>query len=116
MPLIIVVILLAVGLFLSLKKLKCKKVFSKSILFLLLFSLFSTLELGLNYLHSLIPEANDGIGMINILSRWMIGDDNWSIELYRNFYQTLGTITLVLLFTFIVALIIENSIKKNNEK
>ena len=52
------------------------------VLFLLM--VFISIDFGLNFMWSLVPEANDGIGNFSILHRvfGVFGDYSWSYSRY----------------------------------
>ena len=81
--------------------------FSSSILILLLFSIITNVALAQNYTQSLIPEANDGLGISNLLSYMIIGDDRWSQELFQSTYNDSTIISIVLLIVYLLTLVLE---------
>jgi len=90
-----------------------KKVkFSTALLPLLLFSIVANVALAQNYTQSLIPEANDGIGISNRLAYFLIGEDRWSHELFRSAYNLSSTITILLLIAYSLILVIETVYKR----
>lgn len=94
-----------------------KKVkFSTALLPLLLFSIVANVALGQNYTQSLIPEANDGMGISNILAYFLIGDDRWSHELFLSRYEISTNITIVLLIVYSLILILEIVYKRKEIK
>ena len=58
------------------KKLKL----STALLPFVLFSILANVALSQNYTHSLIPEANDGIGISNFLAYFLIGEVRWTVD------------------------------------
>ena len=68
------------------KKLKQKFELSKELLPLIFISLISTVCLGVNFVASAIPSLNDGIGIHNFIAYWIIGENNWSISLFNNYF------------------------------
>ena len=90
-----------------------KKVkFSTALLPLLLFSIVANVALAQNYTQSLIPGANDGMGISNRLAYFLIGDDGWSHELFRSAYNFSTTITIILLIAYSLILVIETVYKR----
>ncbi len=90
-----------------------KKVkFSTALLPLLLFSIVANVALAQNYTQSLIPEANDGMGISNLLAYFLIGDDRWSHELFRSAYNLSTTITILFLIAYSIILVLENVYKR----
>ena len=93
--------------------------FSSSILILLLFSIIANVALAQNYTQSLIPEANDGMGISNQLAYLIIGEDPWSHELFQSTYNESTIISIVLLIVYLLTLVFEKflrekSLKNNN--
>lgn len=60
---------------------------SKALVPLILISLISTICLGVNYVASAVPSLNDGIGIHNFIAGWIIGDDNWSVQLFKSYFD-----------------------------
>jgi hypothetical protein len=79
--------------------------FSTAVLLLLLFSILSNIALAQNYTQSVIPEANDGIGISNSLAYFLISEDRWSIELFQSAYNFSTAISNVLLLFYMITLI-----------
>lgn len=90
--------------------------FSSSLLILLLFSIITNVALAQNYTQSLIPEANDGLGISNLLAYMVIGEDRWSHELFQSTYNLSTILSMVLLIVYVFTLIIENFLKEKAEK
>ena len=93
--------------------------FSSSILILLLFSIIANIALAQNYTQSLIPEANDGMGISNQLAYMIIGEVQWSHELFLSTYNESTIISIVLLIVYLLTLVLEKflrekSLKNNN--
>lgn len=83
--------------------------YSKGILALLIFSIIVNVHLGLNYVASYSPQQ-DGIVITNWLSFLIIGEDGWSISLFKQKfdYSTAVTITLLVLYCFSLVVEKEN--------
>lgn len=83
---------------------------SKGILVIFLFSLFINAALSQNYVASLIPDE-EGIGILNPLAYWVIGEDNWAHrwtpQLFRSVYDASTLVSVSLLFLYAVLLVIE---------
>ena len=60
---------------------------SKSLIPLILICFISTICLGVNYVASAVPSLNDGIGIHNFISRWIIGENNWSVQLFKTYFN-----------------------------
>ena len=77
-----------------------KFVFGDTMIPLIFTSILSTLCLGINYIASAIPKLNDGIGIHTLLAHLIISGDNWSIELFKNYFDISLYISLFLIFTY----------------
>lgn len=91
------------------KKLKI----SAALLPLLLFSILANVALAQNYTQSLIPEANDGLGVSNKLAYFLIGENRWSQELFQSSYHYSTNASIALLITYILVLILEKKAKRD---
>ena len=76
---------------------------AKAMLPLLLFSVVVTVDLAVNYAVAFNPVLNDGIGIHGVLGYLIIGDDNWSIALFRQCYQTSFFVTCGLTLAYMAA-------------
>lgn len=90
--------------------------FTKTVLPLLILSIMANISLAQNYTQSLIPGANDGIGISNFMASWIITDsgwgDSWSVELFKKAYDTSMGVSLIVLLSFVVSMVME----KNRQK
>lgn len=77
-----------------------------SILPLMIFSILVTFDLGINYLAGAILSLNDGIAIHGLLSRLIIGEDGWSVDLFKNYYRASFFISCSLTFIFAIIKII----------
>lgn len=82
------------------RKLKERFRLSNSLLPLVIFSVIVSLSLGINYVASAIPSINDGIAIHNFLAYWTIGEDNWSINLFKSFFDYSLGISMILLILY----------------
>ncbi|MEH7385809.1 hypothetical protein V7147_10415 [Bacillus sp. JJ1521] len=73
------------GFFISKRKMKM----SQAVILMIAFAILSSVALGQNYTLSLIPEANDGIGISNFLATFLLPADGWTKNC---FYQNLNYI------------------------
>ena len=80
---------------------------STAILPFVLFSILANVALSQNYTHSLIPEANDGIGISNFLAYFLIGEDRWTKDLFHSRYELSTTVSIVLLTVYCLVLVFE---------
>lgn len=74
---------------------------------LLFASVLSTVCLAQNYTESLIPAANDGIAISNSLAYWIIGEDRWSRELFKSYFDGSVYVSLLLLLLYLGCVIQE---------
>ncbi|WP_156316743.1 hypothetical protein [Bacillus sp. FJAT-22090] len=81
---------------------------STALLPLLFFSILSNVALSQNYTQSLLSEANDGIGVSNFLSSFILPDDYWSQELFHSSYELTTNLSLVLLIGYILTIFVES--------
>ncbi|WP_342430326.1 hypothetical protein [Neobacillus sp. FSL H8-0543] len=89
-------------------RLGIKNPFSKGISIAIALSILATISLAQNYTQSLIPEANDGIGISNKMAYWIIGEDGWSQEMFKNMFEQSVYISLLLIAAYPIVLIIES--------
>lgn len=75
---------------------------SKSLIPLIFICLISAVCLGVNYVASSVQDLNDGIGIHNFLAYWIIGEDNWSTRLFKNYFNISVYISLFLTFIYAV--------------
>mgnify|MGYP000926520997 CR=1 FL=1 len=88
------------------KRLRDKFRLSEALLPLVLGSYLITVDLGINYVAGAIPTLNDGIGLHSRFAYFIIGEDSWSIELFRKIYDISYTISIVLTILYIAFLFI----------
>ncbi|WP_187434227.1 hypothetical protein [Paenibacillus methanolicus] len=93
------------GSILGLRKAGVRNPFSKGVALAAGLSLLAVACLAQNYTQSLIPEANDGIGISNPVAYWIIGEDGWSQSLFRAAFRMsiYWTLALLLLYPFVAA-------------
>lgn len=77
---------------------------SKIILFVCLFSICSSISLFDNYVSTTFEEQ-DGISISNTLSYLYIGEDGWSVELFRRIYEQALLVTGILIFVYLLILV-----------
>jgi len=90
------------------KRLQDKFRFSDPLLPLVIFSIIASLSLGMNYVAAAIPSLNDGIGIQNFLAYWIIGEDKWSIALFRNYFDYSLVISFSLLLVYSGLKVVKN--------
>ncbi len=97
---ILIALALLVGIFLLLKYMSVKRPLTITLIVGLLISIISTISLWFNYKASF--GGQDGIGISNKISYWLITDDpRWSQELFMDYfiYSLVVTILIALLMT-----------------
>jgi hypothetical protein len=87
--------------------------FSKGIALAIGLSILAAVGLGQNYTQSLIPEANDGISISNNLAYWIIGEESWTQELFKTFFDWSIYMTLMLIIILPIVILLES--KKNRK-
>jgi hypothetical protein len=85
-----------------------KNPFSRGLGLAIALSILAVVSLAQNYTQSLIPEANDGLGISNQLAYWIIGEDGWSQDRFKNMFDQSVYITLLLIVAYPIVLIIES--------
>lgn len=70
-------------------------------------SIIVTICLEQNYTASLIIGSNDGIGITNSISYFIIGESNWSVETFKTYFMSAVYISICLVCLLIVSLIYE---------
>lgn len=85
---------------------------SKGIGISIALSIFGAVSLGQNYTQSLIPEANDGIGISNEIAYWIIGEDGWTQEMFRNAFELSLYVALILIVMYPIILVIETKFSR----
>ena len=86
--------------------------FSKGVALAAALAIVSGVSLSQNYTHSLIPEANDGISISNQVAYWIIGEDGWSQESFKNTFEQSVYLTLFLIAAYPLVLLIESKLAK----
>lgn len=104
---IITLILWGVYAFLMKRNFHKEFMISKSLNPLILICLISTICLGVNYVASAVPSLNDGIGIHNFLAGWIIGEGNWSVQLFKIYFNTSVYISLFLTFIYSVLTLVK---------
>ncbi|MFA6941755.1 MAG: hypothetical protein WCQ54_12395 [Clostridiaceae bacterium] len=88
--------------FLMKRKYSKEFLLSRALILLIFICLISSVCLGINYIASAVPALNDGIGMHNFLAYCIIGEDNWSTKLFKNYFDISIYISLFLTFIYAV--------------
>lgn len=92
---IIILLILGVYAFVMKVRLLDKFKFCDPLLPLVIFSVIASLSLGVNYVAAAIPSLNDGIGIHNFLAYWIIGEDNSSIGLFKDYFDYSLTVSIL---------------------
>ena len=71
------------------------------------FAILSSIALSQNYTVSLIPEANDGIGISNFLAAFLLPQDGWSTEMFLSKFELYFGISIALIILYFVFVIVE---------
>jgi hypothetical protein len=109
----IIAILLCFGVFvIVMSNVGTINVYSKGIMFCIGLSLLATICLAQNYTQSLILEVNDGLSISNRIAWWIIGEDGWSIELFRNSFEQSMYVSLYLIIFYPFVLFGESKFRK----
>lgn len=104
---VIIVLLAWIILTLVLKKrLSARFRLFDALLPLVLVSYLVTIDLGINYVAGAIPKLNDGIGLHSRFAFFIIGEDGWSLELFKKIYDISFTISIILTLIFIALLLL----------
>lgn len=76
----------------------------------LVIAIFFSIDLGINFAYSLVPELNDGIGNRCIIN--IFGDDGWSHAAYLAAFQKSLWISFAVFVENVVLSIIDNARRK----
>jgi hypothetical protein len=90
-----------------LRKRGVKHPLSKGIALAIALSALATVCLAQNYTQSLIPAAEDGIGISNRVAYWLIGEDFWSVDRFRASFMNAVYVTLFLIAAYPTVLSVE---------
>jgi hypothetical protein len=104
--------MLLFGVWFLFEKAEIMRPFSKTVSIAIALAVLSVLALSQNYTQSLIPEANDGIGISNQLAYWIIGETQWTQEMFKSFYDQSTYLALLLILLYPVVLLAETKLKK----
>lgn len=86
--------------------------YTKGLGLAIVLSIVAATCLAQNYTQSLIPEANDGIGVSNKVANWIIGEDGWSKQKFRELFEASVYFTIILTAAYPVVLVLESKIMK----
>jgi hypothetical protein len=82
---------------------------SKELLPLIFIGLISMGCLGVNFVASAVPSLNDGIGIQNFIAYGIIGENNWSVDLFNSYFINSIYINLFLIFLYCLLRVVEKS-------
>lgn len=89
---------------------------SRIMLVVMIFSVLVTACLGQNYSHSLIPGIHDGISVSNKIAFFIMGDDGWSHEKFKKFFDGSIIASLLSIVLYLVSLLYETLAYKKLSK
>ena len=107
---LLVLYVIIAGVFILKKKIKL----SQAVIPMITFAILSSVALGQNYTASLIPEANDGLGISNFLAKFLLPDDYWTKEMFLSRFELYLAISIALILLYFIFVIVER--KKINVK
>lgn len=90
------------------KKCGVTRPFSRLVLLSLLFCVLATACLGVNYVQSLLPGLQDGIAVSNTLASFIVGEEQWSQEIFFQYFEGFMTTSMILMALYIIALMWES--------
>lgn len=96
----------------TIKRVGISNPYSKGFALAIVLSIVAVVCLAQNYTQSLIPEANDGIGISNQVAYSIIGEDGWSQDKFRDIFEKSIYLTFILIVAYPVVLIVETKLKK----
>ncbi len=91
--------------FISKRKIKM----SQAVIPMIAFAILSSAALGQNYTVSLIPEANDGIGVSNFLASFLLPADGWTTEIFLSKFESYLMISIALILIYFIMVIVERT-------
>ncbi|MDN4608789.1 hypothetical protein [Sporosarcina highlanderae] len=91
------------GVFISKKKMKM----SQAVLPMIALAILSSVALGQNYTVSLIPEANDGIGISNFLAAFLLPKVGWTNEMFLSKFELYLGISIALILLYFIFVVVE---------
>ncbi|MBM7619690.1 carbon starvation protein CstA [Bacillus tianshenii] len=100
-------LVLVIGSVVLFKRFGVKNSFSKGVALAIALSILAVVALAQNYTQSLIPEANDGMGISNSVAYWIIGEERWTNEMFQSFFEKSTYLTLVLIVAYPLVLAVE---------
>ena len=86
--------------------------YAKGVALMVMLSAAAVICLGQNYTQSLIPSVADGIAVSNAVARWIIGDNNWSIEKFGSMFERSIFVLLASIVLYPVVLTVETVVGK----
>lgn len=99
---------------LSIHRIGMNNPFSKGIGLAFALSILAVVSLAQNYTQSLIPEVNDGISVSNKMAYWIIGQNGWSQEMFKDIFEQSILISLLLIAAYPIVLILEGKMRKTS--
>jgi len=74
---------------------------SEGLLPLVLISYLVAIDLSINYVAGAIPKLNDGISIHSRFAFLIIGEDGWTVDLFKRVYDISFTISILLTLIYI---------------
>jgi len=104
----ICIIILIVYSFFMFRKSQEPREYSRIILIALIIAIVCNIALSDNYTINLIkPAVNDGIAVTNFLAHLILSEENWSLGLFKQAYDTSTAVVIVLIILYASALLLE---------
>ncbi|CCJ32778.1 hypothetical protein [Caloramator australicus] len=77
--------------------------FSETLIPLIFLCIITAICLGVNFVASVVPSLNDGIAIHNFLAKLIIGDEKWSVQLFKLYFDwsVYVSIFLILIYSII---------------
>lgn len=75
---------------------------SKSLMPLILICIISSICLGVNFVAATVPNLNDGLAINNFLAYLIISEDNWSVHLFKSYFDSSVYLSLILVVIYSV--------------
>jgi len=91
-----------------------KRFLSKSLILTSILSLIISINLGINYTISL-TRSEDGIAINNWISGIIIGNESWSYDLFKSYFNYSVAANLLNLFFLIISILVEKKFFYPNE-
>jgi len=111
---LIILLFICALLYMLFRKANVSYPLSRTLSLLLMFMVLAAACLGQNYSQSLIPGSSDGIAVSNYLAYVIMGEDDWSIERFKSYFDAAVSASLISMVLYIAALLWESRQNGNN--